>query len=160
RAVGVFGGRLRRVVEERVDVSAHAASLASGPRQARRSARLPLRERGVRLGGDARFRFHADAAADRELVPNVNRVLPQPGTGHEDHARSVAGADEAVLGPRRAVQEVPLLQEALLALDDRGALAREDEEVLLVHLAVIAPSGLAGLEHPNRVAELREGRLL
>ena len=50
---------------------------------------------------------------------------------HHDRAGPVTGADERVLRPRWAVDEVPLLQAALLALDDEHALAGDDEEVLL-----------------------------
>src|SRR5438105_10329771 len=54
------------------------------------------------------------------------------------------------------MDEVPGLQRALLALDDQEALAGEDEEVLLVRLAVVSAAGLAGLKDGDRVAELRE----
>src|SRR6185369_7782551 len=58
--------------------------------------------------------------------------------------------------PRRRVDEVPGAQFSLLALDEQQALAGEDEEVLLLVLAVIEPVGLAGLEHVEPEAELRE----
>ena len=47
-------------------------------------------------------------------------------------------------------------QRPLLALDQQHALAGEDEEVLLVGLAVVHAARLAGLEHGDRVADLRE----
>src|SRR5262249_58901477 len=96
--------------------------------------------------------------APRRPVGNVAGPPPPAPPRHEDHALAVARADEAVLGPRRAVDEVPGLQVALLALDDQQALPAEDEEVLLVHLAGIAPARLARFEHRDRVAELRERR--
>src|ERR1043166_6864614 len=127
---------------------------------ARGPARLPLRERRVGLRRLRRLFLDADAVADRELVPNVDRVPADARAGHEDHARPVPRADEAVLRPRGAVHEVPLLQVPLVALDDRDALAAEDEEVLLVHLAVVPASRLARLEHRDRVADLRERGVL
>jgi 6,7-dimethyl-8-ribityllumazine synthase len=59
------------------------------------------------------------------------------GVDHEHGARAVAGADEDVLDAHGAV-EVPLAHRALLAFDDRDALAVEDEEVLLHRLGVVA----------------------
>jgi hypothetical protein len=76
------------------------------------------------------------------------------------HARAVTRADEAVLGVGRAVHEVPRLHLPLFALDHRQALAREHEEILLVRLAVVPPTRLAGLEDGDRVAEVRERRLV
>src|SRR6185295_7846721 len=73
---------------------------------------------------------------------------------HEDRARPVPGANEDVLGLGRAVHEVPRAQGALLALDDEHALAREDEEVLLVALAVVDPAGLPRLEDGQRDADM------
>ena len=58
---------------------------------------------------------------------------------HEDRARAVAGADEDVArcradsGTKSQASERP----SLLALDDQDALAVEDEEVLLILLAVV-----------------------
>ena len=63
--------------------------------------------------------------------------------GHEDRARLVPGADEDVVRPGRAVEEVPRLQAPLLVLDDEDALAREDEEVFLDVLRVVLPVRLA-----------------
>src|SRR4051794_22620585 len=70
-----------------------------------------------------------------------------PGAGLEDHARVAPGADEPVLGVRRAVHEVPGLQPPLLAFDEEDALAGEDEEVLLVGLAMVTAARLPGPDH-------------
>ena len=65
-----------------------------------------------------------------------------------------ARAHERVRRVRRAMEEVPDAQEALLSLDDQQALAAEDEEVLLVGLAVVHRARLAGLEHVEPDPEL------
>src|SRR5207244_5048212 len=121
-----------------------------------RRARLPLRERRVglsRLGG---LRFDAGAVLQGEIRPHVHGALLDAGAGHEDHARPVAGADEGVLRVRRAMDEVPGLQRALLAFDQRDALAGKDEAVLLVRLAVVPAALLARQQDGARVADLRE----
>ena len=98
------------------------------------------------------------AVARGELVDRVLGLLDvrPAGADHEDHARTVAGADRDVVGPGRAVQVVPLAHAALLALDDGDALAAEHEEALLGGLGVVAAVGLAGHEHVRPDAELRE----
>ena len=58
--------------------------------------------------------------------------------------------------PGGAVEEVELPQPSLLLLDDRQALARDDEEVLLSALGVVHAGRLARLEHGERVADLGE----
>ncbi len=70
-----------------------------------------------------------DGIDDLEAVSSV--------ADHDDRAGPVTCADERVLRPRRAVDEVPLLQAPLLALDHEHALARDHEEVLLAALAVV-----------------------
>src|SRR6188474_3239400 len=97
--------------------------------------------------------------AERQLGVHVDDALLRPPlsrTCHEDHARTSAGADEAVLGVRRAVHEVPRLERPLLALDQEQALAREDEKVLLVRLTVIPPARLPGLEYRQGEADVGE----
>src|SRR5919109_4536273 len=79
---------------------------------------------------------------------------------HEDRARAVARADEHMLGARRTVHEVPSAQRALLAVDDRDALAMEDQEVLLDRLAVIEAVPLAGLHDLDVHASVRPRRVL
>ncbi len=69
---------------------------------------------------------------------------------------TVAGADEHVLRHRRTVDEVPLLQLPLLALDHEHALAGDDEEVLLRPLAVVHARRHTRVEHDELEAELLE----
>jgi hypothetical protein len=70
----------------------------------------------VSCAGPAPWR---SAASSRRYV-----ALPRfARAGHEDRARAVARADEDVGGPGRAVHEVPRAQAALLAFEDRDALA-------------------------------------
>ena len=90
---------------------------------------------------------HVDGAPVR---PPLSRAR------HEDHTRTIPGPDEAVLGVRRAVHEVPRLERPLLALDQEQALAREDEKVLLVRLTVIPPARLSGLEYRQGEADVGE----
>src|SRR4051794_21806292 len=126
-----------------------------------RAPGLPLRERCVRLPGVGRLGLDARAVAQRDLRARVeDLLLDEARAGHEDQARAVAGADDDVVGPGRAVEEIPGLERPLLALDDRERLAGEHEEVLLVRLVVVHATALAGLENGERVAELSEGRVL
>lgn len=66
---------------------------------------------------------------------------------------------DRVRGARRAMDEVPLPQRALLALDDQERLAGEDQEILLVGLPVIHRHRLSRLEHEEVDAELRKLRV-
>ena len=84
-------------------------------------------------------------------------MLPRA-DGHDD-AGAVPGADDRVLRIRRTVDEVPLPQRPLLALDDQHRLAGHDEEVLLVGLPVIHRHRLARPEHADVDPELREVQL-
>ncbi len=86
---------------------------------------------------------------------------PQPaslaaGTDAEHEAGALAGSDEDVLGPGRAVHEVPGAEPPLLALDEEQALAREHEEPLLRVLSVVERVRLARTEDPDAEAELLE----
>jgi hypothetical protein len=63
-------------------------------------------------------------------------------------------ADEGVLGVRRAVHEVPRPERSLLPFDQHQALPGEDEEVLLIRLAVVPPADLPRLEHGQREADV------
>src|SRR6266576_3166883 len=65
-------------------------------------------------------------------------------------ARRCSGADDDVIRARRAVEEVPLSQPPLSALDDEKRLAREDEKILLVGLPVVHRHGLTRPEHRLR----------
>src|SRR6476661_6550196 len=57
------------------------------------------------------------------------------------------------------MEEVPRAQRSLLALDEQGALAGQDEEVLLLVLGVVAAVRLAGWKHVDADSELLELRL-
>src|SRR5205814_1598793 len=81
----------------------------------------------------------ADAAADRKHER-------RPASRADDHVRDVPGA----------VEEVPLLERALFALDDQEALAAQDEKVLLVGLAVVHAHRLPRLQRVQVEAELVE----
>src|SRR5262249_52560161 len=74
----------------------------------------------------------------------------------EDPGRAVARPDENVVCLRWAVNEVPRLQRAFLAFDDHQALAEEDEEVLLLVLAVVHASRLARRQDTDVDADLLE----
>src|SRR4051794_20628235 len=71
------------------------------------------------------------------------------GADHQNRAGAVAGADEDVARARRAMDEVPGPQQALLLLDEEQAFAGEDEEVLLHVLGVVEPVRLARVEDVN-----------
>src|SRR4051794_8222468 len=137
--------------------------LASGPGQAvpvRRSPDPRRLEADVRLVRIRRLLRRARAVLRRELGHRVDDLpVLRPPTDHEDHARPVAGADEDVLGPGRAVEEIPRAQDAFLPLDQQAALARENEEVLLLGLAVVEAVGLAGLKDMQPDPELRKRRM-
>src|SRR2546421_6622959 len=91
-----------------------------------------------------RLLVHACAVARRELR---HRVAHPPGLGprtdHQDHARSVAGAQEDVLGPGGTVEEVPRPKDPLLTLDEERALPGENQKILLLRLPVVAAVRLA-----------------
>src|SRR5207237_9350079 len=86
-------------------------------------------------------------------------VLP-PRTGHQHHARPLAGAHEDVLGPGGTVEEVPWLEEPLLTLDEEPALSGQYEERLLLRLGVVEAVRLARRQDVEPDAELRELELL
>src|SRR5215218_6661482 len=100
---------------------------------------------------------------ERQLRARVDDALLRPSlsrTGHEDHARPVPRADEAVVCLSGTVDEVPRSERPLLALDQQQAFAGEDEEFLLVGLTVISPTRLLRLEHRQREADVRERRIV
>src|SRR5439155_13995734 len=80
-------------------------------------------------------------------------------TGHQDHARPVAGAQEDVAGPGGRVEEVPRPEEPLRTLDEQPALPGQDEERLLLRFGVVEAVRLAGLQHVEPDAELPEPEL-
>src|SRR5262249_19276900 len=81
--------------------------------------------------------YDARAVALGELRCRVAHARTLARSDHQDHARILAGAREAVLGPRWSMEEVPGLQPALLVLDEQRAFSGEDEEVFLVLLGVV-----------------------
>ena len=134
--------------------------LRTGESKRRRSG-LPLRQRRVRLVLVGCLDFDADTVLQGELVANEHIPLSLSCSGHEEDAWFLAGRDEAMSDARRAVHEVPSLEAVLLTFDDRDALTGEDEEVLLVvELAVVLGTALAGLEYGEVIPELREAVLI
>src|SRR4051794_17602384 len=93
--------------------------------------------------------------ARRDLVDRVMRPVDLARADHQHRARPVAGADEDVLGARRAVDEVPLPQRVLNPVEDDQARAVQDEEVLLVGLGVVLAVRLAGLHDDDVDARVR-----
>ena len=77
-------------------------------------------------------------------------------TDREDDAGPVAAADDDVLRPGRAVDEVPLPQRALFALDEQECLAGKDEKVFLVSFPVVDRDRRTRREHAKEDADLRE----
>ena len=105
-----------------------------------------LRRGRVRLSRARRLRLDTGAVAKRELGDGIeDRASWAAGSGHQDDARTVPGADEDVLGHRRAVEEVPGPQAPFLSFDQQQALPGEDQEVLLRLLAVVEAVRLSRL---------------
>src|SRR5439155_17115248 len=113
--------------------------------QARPRAGPPVRVAGVRLPRRA-----------RSLLGVVERAAGGARADHQQHARALPGADEAVAGAGRAVQEVPSSDPPLLAIDAGDALALEDEEVLLRRVGVVETARFARLEDRELDPELAE----
>src|SRR5512133_263048 len=130
-----------------------AVAIASG--LALRKARIG----DVRIG---RRLLRARVVPLRGLVEGIAApalaVLMLPGADRDDDARAVAGTDDHVVHPGRAVDEIPLPQRVLLALGDEQRLTLDDEEVLLVGLPVVHRHRVAGVEHEDVDADLLELR--
>jgi adenosine deaminase len=78
----------------------------------------------------------------------------------EDRTRAVACADDDVLGPRRAMEEVPGLERPFLTFDQQQRFALEHEEALLVLVFRVVHAGrLSGLENTDVDSELGELRV-
>src|SRR5438034_10244792 len=94
----------------------------------------------------------------RDLRDRIDEPLAlPPARAHSEHYRGLlAGADDDVLRPRRAVEEVPGLQLPLLALHDQQALSGQDEEVLLPVFPVVEAHRLPGTEHVQVDSEIRK----
>ncbi len=88
------------------------------------------------------------------LTGIVDVVLLGSSADHEDRAWPVTGADEDVSCAGGAVEEVPLLERALLLLDDQGALAAQHQKGLLGALLVVVAVRLARLDDVDVGAEL------
>ena len=137
----------------------------SGPGErvpAGRAAAAGTGEARVGLVGARGRDLRARAVARGELGDGVEELLVllalRAGADHQHRARAVVAADEHVLHTGRAVEEVPGLQRALLAVDEQAARAVEDEERLLEVLGVVEAVRLAGLEHADVDADLLEPR--
>src|SRR3954469_4499828 len=123
-------------------------------RERRRSFERPgrahaLRRRAVGVGDVGVVGLLLDGMAvlrGRGLDGVEDRRAGRARAVHEDRAGPVAGADGDVARAGRRVQVVPLLHPPLLALDDRDALARQDEEALEVVLLVVVARRVAGPE--------------
>ena len=91
------------------------------------------------------------------VVHRIHRVAgpDTPADGNQER-RLVSRPDDDVLDPGRTMEVVPLLEPPLLALDDQQALAREDEEALLVILAVVHRHRLPRPDDAEIEAELVE----
>jgi hypothetical protein len=85
----------------------------------------------------------AGAVAPRHFGLRIYDVIGEPRADGQNRARPLAGPDEHVLGPWRAMHEVPGLEPPLPSLGQEQTLAGEDEEVLLLVLAVIHARRLA-----------------
>ena len=97
----------------------------------------------------------------RHLVDGIDETASRDARASSDqYTRALPGTDEHVLGPGRAVHEVPCVQPSLLALHDQQALARQDEEILLCFLAVVHAARLSGTEDGDVEPELGEAGVL
>src|SRR4029078_1735288 len=112
----------------------------------------PLRRRIALLRLGCLLR-HARPVARREFRDRVAPFRTYVGANHQDYARPVACSHERVLRPGRRVKEVPGSKASLLALDEKPALASENEERLLIRLGVI-DAALARLENREGCSEL------
>src|SRR5262245_27100877 len=175
--IGTLLGRGRRTAAARWDTLEAARPYTGGRRRTTTAASAPLGirgkpaavprregvgEAGVGLPHIARLAFDGDAVARGSLVhrvaaPAVGSLIPLR-ADRQERAGTGAGADDHVVGPRRAVDEVPLAQRTLLPLDDQHAFTGEDEEVLLVGLPVVHPDRLARAEDVEEDAHLSEAR--
>jgi hypothetical protein len=87
----------------------------------------------------------------------VDDPLASAASAHCEHDRpSVAGADDRVCGASGAVKEVPGPERSFPPLHDQQALARQDQEALLVVLAVIHRQRLARFEDADVDPDLLE----
>ena len=127
--------RARGRGRQRAPVRARPGSVGQRPGRGRRGDRRP-----VRVGLAGRVRGHGDGRAvalGGRLDDVLDALVGRAGADHHQRARAVARADGDVRGPRRGVQVVARAHPALVALDDRDAFARQDQEALLLVLRVV-----------------------
>jgi hypothetical protein len=97
---------------------------------------------------------HGRTELRRELRHRVaHPAVRQTVAGADEDGGLGPGADQDVLGPRRAVDEVPLPQRPLLAFDQRRCLSGQQEEHLVQLVAVVERHVLAGREDVDAEAE-------
>src|SRR5207302_1063927 len=112
-------------------------------------------KRRVGLVGIRRLLRDTRPVLRRSVANGIDHLeATRPAARHDDDARPLAGADEHVMRPGWAVDEVPGLQAPLLPFDHEHALAGDDEEVLLAALAVVHAVPLPRHEHVDAEAEL------
>src|SRR6476660_6456139 len=138
----------------------HSRALAQATGRTSRQPALTVRrpllrsEAGVSLSRFRRLREHARAVLRRHLVHRIDHLeAARSAAGHDDDARPLTSSDEDVVCPRRAVDEVPRRQAALLTFDHEHALSGNDKEVFLARLAVVR-AALAAPENLDAEAEL------
>src|SRR5690242_5438045 len=120
-----------------------------------------LREAGVGLRRERRLGLDPRSVRERDRVDRIEHLVhPEPAADREYERGPLAGADDHVRDVRRAVDEVPLPQKALLSLGDQQALAAEDEEVLLVGFPVVHAHRPARPEDAEVDPDLREALAL
>ena len=110
-----------------------ASSAGAGSRRRAGRRALAQAQPAVAVGAPAGWEIGVGLARLRRLGLDPGAVLPgnlrhgidetlapePPSADRDDDSRPFAGSDDHVLGLRRAVEEVPRLQLALLALDDQ-----------------------------------------
>ena len=84
---------------------------------------------------------------ESHLVQWIDDPLSPARADGEHERRLTTGADDDVLGPGRAVDEVPRPQGTLLTFDDQQALAAQDEEYLFACFAVVHRHRLSRRQH-------------
>src|SRR5438445_12394 len=113
--------------------------------------RLILRKPRVCLCRIGRLHFDARAVPECRVVHRIaapaHASLMLTRTYCENNTGYVSGADDDVLCLGRTMDEVPLPQRPLLALDDEKRLPGEHEEVLLVGFPVVHPDRHTRREH-------------
>src|SRR5580765_1505743 len=119
-----------------------------------------LGEAGVGLLALRRFTLDTGTVALRELRLEIADAAACAWPDSKDRTRAVAGAHDDVLGPRRAMKEIPGLERPFLTFDQQQRFALEHEEALLVLVFRVVHAGrLSGLENTDVDSELGELRI-